>query len=122
VEVLLVEDEECIRDSITEFLSEDGFRVTEAASAELALRAAHAEVVPPAVVITDVNLGPGMDGLALAEVLRRRWPRIGIVVMTGDERNVGRAPSDLRVRCMLKPLSPARLLTEVNSLLGRSCR
>ena len=68
---------------------------------------------PPAVVVTDVNLGSGMDGVALAEEAQRRWPGVSVVVMTGDERNVERLPQALRASCLVKPLNPPRLVDAV---------
>jgi DNA-binding response OmpR family regulator len=74
------------------------------------------------VLVTGVNLGLGMDGIALAQEMRRRWPRVGLVLMAGDERNVERLPEPLRQGCLVKPFSPSRLVAAVTVLLRRPDR
>ena len=118
MDVLLVEDDELIREVLGADLSEAGLSVVATPTAEEALRAAGDEAQPPAVLVTDVNLGPGMDGLTLAAQARRRWPSLGVVVMTGDPRNLIHHPDVARERVLLKPFVPERLLAEVNTLLG----
>jgi CheY-like chemotaxis protein len=79
--VLVVEDESMIRADTAEALVEEGLEVIEASDAEEALDvlATRRDV---AVLFTDVNL-PGMDGLQLARLVRRRWPDIGVIVTSG---------------------------------------
>jgi DNA-binding response OmpR family regulator len=117
MDVLLVEDEPAIRDVLEEDLSDAGLAVTPCPTAEDGLLAVGD--MAPAVVVTDVNLGPGMDGLALAQELRRRWPEVGLVVMTGDERNLRRMPESLRAVCLMKPFTAPRLVETVNCLMRR---
>ena len=122
MDVLLVEDEPLVREMLHEDLVDAGLSVLPAPSAEEGLSAAEQQGPPPAVLVTDVNLGPGMDGLALAEEAQRRWPHLAVVVMTGDERNLSRLPDDLRGLCFVKPFNPPRLTDAVNMLMGRSAR
>ena len=121
MDVLLVEDEPLIREMLAEDLADAGLDVIEAPSAEAALGAAGRANQPPRVLVTDVNLGAGMDGIALAEEARRRWPGVGIVVMTGKPSNVGGRRPDPREVCLLKPFGPPRLAAAVRDLMGR-CR
>jgi CheY-like chemotaxis protein len=88
MDVLVVDDEPLVREIVAESLYDDGLRVTEAASAEQALEIAGDRGAPD-VLVTDVNLGQGMDGLQLAEEVRRRWPSAGVVIMTGNPAYVG---------------------------------
>ena len=122
MDVLLVEDEPLVRETLGEDLADAGLDVVTAPTAEDAIAAAERDGQPPAVIVTDVNLGPGMDGLALAEQARRRWPGVGVVIMTGDPRNLPLQVSDDSVLCLMKPFSPPLLVAEVNELLGRSRR
>ena len=112
MDVLLVEDEAMVREMLHEDLAEAGLAVVQAATAEEGLDAV-VEGARPSVLITDVNLGGGMDGVALAEEAQRRWPGICVVVMTGDERNVDRLPEALRASCLVKPFNPPRLVDAV---------
>ena len=125
MDVLLVEDEGLIREMLAQHLADAGLDVAEAPTAEVALvvaAAAGQAGKPPRVLVTDVNLGRGMDGLALATEVRRRWPEVGVVVMTGNPANLnGRRPGPREVR-LFKPFGPHVLTTTVNELLGRSRR
>ena len=68
--VLVVDDEKLIRWSLCEALRK-GYSVHTAASAEEAMNLLGR--VPADIVITDLRM-PGMDGLDLIEVLRRKHP------------------------------------------------
>ena len=84
MDVLVVEDEPLVRESAVAVLREAGFSAAGVASAEEALALAErADDRPPAVVVADLRLGPGMDGLALGAEARRRWPGVGVVYVTG---------------------------------------
>ncbi len=103
-DVLVVEGEALVRRMVAEVLRDAGLRVTEAASAEAALRAVDAAPGPPDVLVTGIRLGPGaLDGRALAAELRRRVPNVGVVYLAEGEA------SDVRERFLPKPFEPARL-------------
>lgn len=119
MDILLVEDEPAIREMLRNDLTDAGYCVVQAPNAEEGLQAATADNAPPRVLVTDVNLGPGMDGVALVEEAQRRWPCLAIVVMTGEERNLSRLPEDLRAGCFVKPFNPPRLVAAVDTLIGR---
>ena len=122
MDVLLVEDEPLIRETLVEDLSGAGLDVLEAPDAETALGAAGQAPRPPCVLVTDVNLGGGMDGLALVAEVRRRWPEVGVVVITGRSSNLGGRCHDPREICLLKPFGTPRLAAAVHELMGRSLR
>lgn len=77
--ILVVDDEELIRDTLAEVLSQERFAVTTAADGESALRAAEQTVFD--VVLCDVNL-PGIDGLEVLERLLRISPETSVVLIT----------------------------------------
>ena len=125
MDVLVVEDEPLLRETAVAALREAGFRVAEAASAEaasaeaaLALgeRAGDGGGGPPAVVVADLRLGPGMDGLALGAEARRRWPGVGVVYATGHPDSFDGRLLGPRERYVLKPFAPAALLGAVRRL------
>jgi PAS domain S-box-containing protein len=78
---LLVDDEESIRLSTADMLTELGFMVHEAASAEAALRDIDAGLTPD-LLITD-HLMPGMTGVELARLVKERRPQIKILIISG---------------------------------------
>ncbi len=102
-----------------------GLGVSGAASAEAALRAAEADPAgpPPAVLVTDTDLAPdGMDGLALAEEARRRWPGLGVVFVTGRPSGLDGQVLGGRDRFLPKPVRRAALVRTVRGLVGASLR
>jgi len=80
--VLLVEDEFLLRMMIATHLRDSGFEVIEAFNGDeaIALLCAGAAVD---VVLTDVRMPGGTDGLALAAFVRRRSPTMTVVVTSG---------------------------------------
>ena len=78
-DILIVDDEEGIRQSMQEFVSVSGFRTITAASAEEALALLADRHVD--IVITDIML-PGMDGLELTDVIKKDY-NIDVIVLTG---------------------------------------
>ncbi|MGG5891136.1 response regulator [Falsiroseomonas sp. HC035] len=118
VDVLLVEDNELLRETLEDELGEAGLNVLGLACAEAALSAVNDNTAPPTVIVTDVQLGPGMNGLMLAAELRRRWPEANILVMTGEVENLAGLSDGERSSCFIKPFEPARLTAAVKKLMG----
>jgi PAS domain S-box-containing protein len=88
---LLVDDEEYIRLSTADMLSELGFSVHEAASAEAALRAIDAGLQPD-ILVTD-HLMPGMTGVELAHAVKGRRPAMKVLIVSGFAEGDGIDPS-----------------------------
>jgi EAL domain-containing protein (putative c-di-GMP-specific phosphodiesterase class I)/ActR/RegA family two-component response regulator len=83
---VVVDDDPLFLAMLSETLEHLGWMVTTASSAEEVL--ALPESFPaPQIVITDVNLGTGMDGFEFCPVARRRWPDVKIVVISGRQPN-----------------------------------
>ena len=118
MDVLLVEDEPLVREMLSEDLLDAGLAATCVESAEAGLSAAERDG-PPVVLVTDVNLGPGMNGLQLVVEARRRWPQLAVVLMSGDERNFAHPFTRQFNSCFLKPFNPPKLVSAVNTLMGR---
>lgn len=77
--VLVVDDDDAVREAMCEFIHRFGFAVHSAASAEEALE--KLKTTPVDVVITDIIL-PGKDGLELTDEIRR-GSDCAVIVMTG---------------------------------------
>lgn len=78
--VLIVEDEQRLRDLLVRGITQMGYACDGAGSAEEALREMRASA--RGVVVVDLNL-PGMDGMSLFEKLRQGWPAVQVIVHTG---------------------------------------
>lgn len=112
VVVLLVDDDEMIRDCVTAYLEDEGYRVQSAGSGEAGLEAIAA--LRPAVCISDMRLR-GMNGeefIAAAHVL---YPDIAFLLHTGmvytlsDElRAIGMTADDV----LLKPIHNLSILVD----------
>ncbi len=77
--ILVVDDEPLIRDTLTEYLSQEGFEVTACASGEQALAVASARRFD--VALCDVQL-PGMDGIELLDRLLKISPQTFVLLIT----------------------------------------
>ena len=82
--IVVVEDETLIRFAVVSALEEANFGVIEAGHAGEALAILQHEAVRVHVVFTDVHMPGPMDGLMLAHHVRRHWPRIGLLVASGQ--------------------------------------
>ena len=78
--VLIVEDEQRMRDLLLRSLTNWGFEASAARSAEEAMRSV--DQSPPDIVLLDLNL-PGMDGLQFFQALRQKQPEVQGIVLTG---------------------------------------
>ena len=78
--VLIVDDEESIRRSVADVLTDEGYVSVSAGSVEEAIRKIEAQV--PDLVLLDVAM-PARDGIELLEWLRRSWPELPVIMMSG---------------------------------------
>ncbi|TPW18765.1 MAG: response regulator receiver modulated diguanylate cyclase [Halothiobacillaceae bacterium] len=77
--ILVVDDEESLREIVSQLLLEDGFDVATAASGEAALALSRAR--PFHLVLTDIRMG-GMDGITLLQELKRVNQDTQVIIMT----------------------------------------
>ncbi len=117
--ILIIDDEECIRDSCCQVLTKAGYRVETAINGEVGL--VKAGEVGPDVLLVDLDM-PGVSGLEVMDRLKEISPGIIKIVVTGNtsidlEEEVirkGRALSYL-----VKPFSPDQLKEVVRRTLDR---
>jgi signal transduction histidine kinase/DNA-binding response OmpR family regulator len=113
--VLLVEDDEFIRETLAELLGASGHVVLQAFDAASALAALSAH--PVDVMVTDVGL-PKVSGIDLARDALARQPNLSVIFATGDPRGPSKAGFD-SAPVLVKPFSPEDLeLAVANALNG----
>ncbi|MBF5044158.1 response regulator [Aggregicoccus sp. 17bor-14] len=78
--ILIVDDDDSVRDVISVLLREEGYNCASANGAEMALDLVGMEDTP--LVISDMKM-PGRDGLWLLETLRERYPDTSVIMLTG---------------------------------------
>ena len=106
--VLIVDDENGMRDLMARWLQSGGYTVTTAANAEEAL--GRLEASPPAVALCDIRM-PGHDGVWLAERIRQQYPETAVIMATGVQ-DVEPAVQTLRqgvIDYLTKPFGRDRL-------------
>src|SRR3954453_17928850 len=96
--VLLVEDDEALRILLALDLEDRGFAVSDVADAETALGVLDANLDRFAVLVADLDFGPGRaNGRALAAAALVRRPHLAVVFVTGHPRWLGQAEHDERI-------------------------
>jgi len=115
--ILLVEDEDAVRDLAREVLQSGGYTVLEARHGHQALEIAEAYRGPIALLLTDVVM-PGMDGPGLARRLASIRPGVRLLYVSGYADRVAEAGDGLPAAALLhKPFSPAILAGKVREVL-----
>jgi signal transduction histidine kinase len=116
--ILLVEDDEDVRNFSSEILRELGYSVLEARDGEAALGLLGTEP-DIKLLFTDVGLPGSFNGRQLADEARRRHPAIKVLFTTGYARNAithqGRL--DAGVELIVKPFTFAALAAKVRGVL-----
>lgn len=112
--ILIVEDEAIVRFELIDLFEEEGYRVFAAADADeaIAILDKHGEV---RVVLTDVEMPGTMDGLKLAQYIRRRFPPTLLLIASGHH---GITPDEIPEHSAFfaKPFDPAALLRKIDEM------
>lgn len=100
--VLLVDDDDYVRETSADMLEELGYQVMRAANGQEALQqlATHPDL---AVMVTDVRM-PGMSGLELSDVAAAKYRSLKIILMSGYF-----APQPIFRRFLRKPFQTVEL-------------
>lgn len=108
--VLVVDDNEDLRDNLAEILGGEGYAVEVAETADAALRVLELADAPPAVILLDVFM-PGMSARRFVSLVRDRaaWAGVRLVLVTAaSERDL---PVELQAEAVLrKPFRIDQLL------------
>jgi DNA-binding response OmpR family regulator len=116
--ILLVDDDLLVLDLLEQTLAEAGFVVTAASSASDALRQLEPTSHEVGGLVTDINLGPGMDGFGLAQRARQLIPTLPVVYITGDSSHRWSASGVPKSVLLTKPFVPDEIVVAMHSLLN----
>ncbi|WGY47582.1 sigma-54 dependent transcriptional regulator [Vibrio sp. ABG19] len=111
--VLIVEDDEGLREALVDTLALAGYEWLEADCAEDALL--KLKTYPVDIVVSDVQMA-GMGGLALLRNIKQHWPNLPVLLMTAYA-NIEDAVSAMKegaIDYMAKPFAPEVLLNMVS--------
>lgn len=116
--VLVVEDDDMLRNMARNILKRYGYRVLEAQDAETALEASRGHEGPIHLLLTDVVM-PGISGRELAERLQSERPAARVLFMSGytDEAVVHHGVLESGISFVQKPFSPDVLARKVREVL-----
>ena len=116
--VLLVEDEDQVRNFMIKGLEHEGFAVTACPSADCALEKLAKSAIRPDILVTDVVM-PRVNGGQLAEAVRQRYPGLPVLFVSGYTDDIIAQHGIVRdgVALLEKPFSPSVLARKVRELI-----
>lgn len=114
--IILIEDQQVVRDLIAELFTLEGHSVVSCADRESAL-AALSTANPGDLVALDWII-PGVDGDELLQAVLDHPAQLKCLILSGYAIETGRYPADWRARIayLEKPFSPSMLMERVNFL------
>lgn len=121
--ILLVEDDDDVRQFAATVLKARGYRVLEAADAPSALQIARAYDGAIDLLVTDVIM-PGMNGPQLASELARARPTMRVLYISGYAENavVHHGVFDAGLQYLAKPFSPGEFAHKVREVIENMSR
>ena len=115
--ILVAEDSELLRLLASDLLEGHGYTVVEADNAEEAIKVMENRK-DVRLLFTDIQMPPGCDGLELAREVHNRWPKVHLVITSGQVQ-----PSRAEIaddgRFIRKPYQAKDLLGQIDQLLNK---
>ncbi|HEX2938169.1 MAG TPA: response regulator transcription factor [Ruminiclostridium sp.] len=118
--ILVVEDEEAIREFVIINLKRSGYDVFETGSGEDALKIYEENSSKINIVLLDIML-PGIDGFAVCRKLREKSRTLGIIMLTARTQELDKV-GGLMIGAddyVTKPFSPSELVARIDALYRR---
>ena len=117
--VLIVEDDLCLQEALSDTLSLEGYETISTDSAEQALIEMNKRM--PGIIISDINLGK-MSGYDLLHSVKKRLPDLPVLLITahGDIENAVQAMRDGAADYLTKPFEPSLLVKKVSQYITTS--
>jgi len=114
--ILVVEDEMLLRMRAVDMVEDAGYAMVEAVDADeaLAILQSRSDI---ALLFTDIQMPGTMSGLQLAAAVHERWPRIKIILASG-QLTLSKADIPENSRFFRKPLDSLDIVAEIREMLG----
>jgi signal transduction histidine kinase len=118
--VLVIDDEAPIRDALRLLLEEWGYEVVCVATTDEAETTVRSLELPPDLILSDLHLGAGPDGIAAIEAVRRVYGyEVPAILVTGDTSHEEmRRATDSGHTVLFKPLQPRKLFNALHGIAG----
>ena len=121
MKILVVDDEKIVLESCQAVLEEEGFEAVLVPSADEALKAMKNDDF--SLLVIDVKM-PEHDGMYLMQELKKRWPEVPIIVMSGYY-TAGTINEALRMGAatfIAKPFEPEELINTIRQVIDKEER
>ncbi|MPY69067.1 MAG: response regulator [Alphaproteobacteria bacterium] len=117
--ILVVEDDPDVMDYVVAVLLVSGYEVLEAADAETALATVR-DCAGINLLLSDIGLPGEMDGIDLALAVKRAYPGLRVLFMSGNPHEAvsGRRIAREEVDLIVKPFMPHTLTERVAAILS----
>jgi PAS domain S-box-containing protein len=117
--ILLVEDNEMVRQLVQQVLDKNGYRVLVAHNGEAAIQVCKMDETPIQLLVTDVIMPGGMNGYEVAKLLTSFYPAMKVLYMSGyaDEAIVRHGILEEGTAFLQKPFTPKILAQKVREVL-----
>jgi len=115
-QILIVEDDEAMREFLCQAISRSGYYVEAVPDGTEALRRIEESYFD--LLLTDIRM-PGLDGLELVRLARRRYPNLGVLLVTAYVQDaLGASDFDgAAVGVLSKPFNLSELIDRVETCL-----
>lgn len=116
--VLLIDDDQSIRDTFSLVLKRSGFNVDVAADSSQALEKARLRLYNVALI--DIRL-PDIEGTKLLKMLKKENPEIKEIIITGypSIQNAVEALNDGADAYLIKPITPSDLIAKIREIIEK---
>ena len=118
--ILVVEDEDVIREFIVINLKRAGYEVVDVSNGEDALEEFNKDINRFQIVVLDIMM-PGIDGFEVCKAMRKKNNNMGIIMLSAKSQEMDKV-SGLMIGAddyMTKPFSPSELVARVDAVIRR---
>jgi two-component system OmpR family response regulator len=123
--ILLVDDDELVRETVAGILADRGHEVFTAAHGREALSILSRAVAVDAVIL-DIMM-PEMEGIEALREIRKGWPGLPVIMISGGDRSGWTDALEMASklgadRTLPKPFTPSQLIAELDAALAAAKR